>query len=31
MVLHGQLAVGLLDFFVRGVLGDAEDFVIIAF
>jgi len=31
VVLHGQLAVGLFDLIVRGRLGDAEDFVIVAF
>jgi hypothetical protein len=31
MVLHGQLAVGLLDLVVRGVAVDAEDFVVVAF
>ena len=31
VVLHGQLAVGLLDFIVRGRLGDAQNFVIVAF
>jgi hypothetical protein len=30
MVLHGQLAVGLLDLVVRGVAVDAEDFVVVA-
>jgi hypothetical protein len=30
MVLHGQLAVGLLDLVVRGVAIDAEDFVVVA-
>ena len=31
MVLHRQLAISLLDFFLRGVAVDAEDFVIVAF
>ena len=31
VVLHGQLAVGLFQFFVRGGLADAEDFVKVAF
>jgi hypothetical protein len=31
MVLHGQLAVGLLDLVVGGVAVDAENFVKIAF
>jgi hypothetical protein len=30
MVLHGQLAVGLLDVLIRGVAVDAEDFVVVA-
>jgi hypothetical protein len=30
MVLHGQLAVGLLDLVVRSVAVDAEDFVVVA-
>src|SRR3989344_2507565 len=31
VVLHRQLAIGLLDFFVRGVLGNAQDFVKVSF
>ena len=31
VVLHGQLAVGLLDFVVASVAIDAEDFVVIPF
>jgi hypothetical protein len=31
VVLHGQLAVGLLDLFIGGVAIDAEDFVKVAF
>src|SRR5205085_5527448 len=31
VVLHGQLAISLLDLFFRGVLGDAEHLVIVAF
>jgi hypothetical protein len=30
VVLHGQLAVGLLDVVLAGVLGDAEDLVVVA-
>ena len=30
VVLHGQLAVGLLDVFLGGVLRHAEDFVVVA-
>jgi hypothetical protein len=30
MVLHGQLAVGLLDVLIRSVAVDAEDFVVVA-
>ena len=31
VILEGELAVGLLNLIIRGVLGDAEDFVIITF
>jgi hypothetical protein len=31
VVLHRQLAIGLLDVVVRGVLGNAQDLVVIAF
>ena len=31
VVLHRELAIGLLDFFFRGVLGNAQDFVIVSF
>ncbi len=31
VVLHRQLAISLLDFFVRGVLRNAQDFVIVSF
>jgi hypothetical protein len=31
VVLHRELAISLLDFFIRGVLGDAQDFVIVSF
>src|SRR6218665_743666 len=31
VVLHRQFAISLLDFFIRGVLGNAEDFVKVSF
>jgi hypothetical protein len=31
VVLHRQLAISLLDFVLGGVLGNAEDFVIVSF
>jgi hypothetical protein len=31
MMLHGQLAIGTLDFFGIGALADAKDFIIVPF